>query len=439
MPTFSFSLSNFKSYETEATLPLSTLTLLIGANASGKSNALEGLRILGWLATGKSTEDVEKILQGDSLLVRGQSSDLFHRPDQSLTLNFQKIERESTFKDSIPFDSLNLLLKLIMQREKIEIKEEEVTRWSSKDKGSEVYYQRHGDGTIYYKPQATNSRTSSDSFSSPLLPSQLFLPWALSNWNTIISLPIGILLLRQVLGSLFFLKCQPDLMRNYVNSSLTALREDGSNLSATLYALCQDQQLRDTLLDCIRSLPEQNIRDIRFIKTERNDVMVRLEEEFRGNTRLIDAPLLSDGTLRVLAVAATLLSVPKNSLVVMEEIDNGVHPGRAGLLMTSIHAIAQKRGLSVLLTAHNPALLDALPDESLPDVVCCYRDPEDGASRLVRLGDLDRYPALIARGSLGSLMTSRVLERFVKDGRSPAERKQAAIAWLDQLERDGGQ
>lgn len=438
MPTFSFSLSNFKSYETEATLPLSTLTLLIGANASGKSNALEGLRILGWLAAGKNTEDVEKILQGDSLLVRGQSSDLFHQPEQPLFLRFQHLW-EDTSVDNEPSLMVNFVLRLKLRGEKLEIEREEVFHQSPDHATKVDYYQRQADGIIDISLPRTNPPTLSPAFFAPLPPSQLFLPLALSRWDKGIPLPAGILFLKHALEHVFFLKCQPDLMRNYVNSSLTALREDGSNISATLYALCQDQQLRDTLLDCIRSLPEQNIRDIRFIKTERNDVMVRLEEEFRGNTRLIDAPLLSDGTLRVLAVAATLLSVPKNSLVVMEEIDNGVHPGRAGILMTSIHAIAQKRGLSVLLTAHNPALLDALPDESLPDVVCCYRDPEDGASRLVRLGDLDRYPALIARGSLGSLMTSRVLERFVKDGRSPAERKQAAIAWLDQLERDGGQ
>ena len=42
-------LKDFKSYR-KATLPLVPLTLLIGANASGKSNAIEGLRLLSWLA-----------------------------------------------------------------------------------------------------------------------------------------------------------------------------------------------------------------------------------------------------------------------------------------------------------------------------------------------------------------------------------------------------
>ncbi len=41
----SFSIENFKSFR-KATLPLSPLTLLIGANASGKSNAIEALQLL---------------------------------------------------------------------------------------------------------------------------------------------------------------------------------------------------------------------------------------------------------------------------------------------------------------------------------------------------------------------------------------------------------
>ena len=44
----SFTLKNFKSY-IEAEMPLATLTFFIGPNASGKSNALEAIRLFpGW-------------------------------------------------------------------------------------------------------------------------------------------------------------------------------------------------------------------------------------------------------------------------------------------------------------------------------------------------------------------------------------------------------
>ena len=45
-------------------------------------------------------------------------------------------------------------------------------------------------------------------------------------------------------------------------------------------------------------------------------------ETFGGKPTAYDASLLSDGTLRVLAIAAAMLSAPEGSLVVIEQIDN---------------------------------------------------------------------------------------------------------------------
>ena len=70
--------------------------------------------------------------------------------------------------------------------------------------------------------------------------------------------------------------------------------------------------------------------------------------------------------LHPLAIAAAMLSAPEGSLVVIEEIDNGVHPSRARHLLDSIRTVAERRKLRVLLSTHNPAMLDALPDAAAP-------------------------------------------------------------------------
>jgi len=60
-------IQNFKSYR-NATLPLAPLTLLVGANASGKSNAIEAMRFLSWLAHGRRLDDIlEKVQQTASV------------------------------------------------------------------------------------------------------------------------------------------------------------------------------------------------------------------------------------------------------------------------------------------------------------------------------------------------------------------------------------
>jgi predicted ATPase len=185
----------------------------------------------------------------------------------------------------------------------------------------------------------------------------------------------------------------------------------------------------------VRDLPEQDISDIQFLNGPRNEVMVKLEETFGGKKQFREAALLSDGTLRVIAVAAALLSAPAGSTVVVEEIDNGVHPSRAKTLLASIERVAREQKLVVLLTSHNPALLDALPFTAIPDVVFCYRDPQQGDSRLVRLSDLPDYPELVAQGPLGRLVTQGIVDRFVKTAKNPEEKVQATLAWIDNLEK----
>lgn len=146
-----------------------------------------------------------------------------------------------------------------------------------------------------------------------------------------------------------------------------------------------------------------------------------------------DASILSDGTLRVLSIAAAMLSAPEQSFVVIEEIDNGVHPSRAANLLERISSIAKIRNLRVLISSHNPALLDALPDEAIPETVFCYRSPKDGSSQLIRLQDIPDYPELIAQGSVGHLMTRGLLERFVKQHPGTEQKKKKAMEWLDSL------
>ena len=70
------------------------------------------------------------------------------------------------------------------------------------------------------------------------------------------------------------------------------------------------------------------------------------------------------------------------------------------------------------------------------DVLCCYRDPKKGDSRIVKLADLERFPELIAQGTLGQLMTNKILDRFLKDDSTAKQRQQKALAWLEQLKEE---
>lgn len=80
-----FHLSNFKSYKTSS-LPLGPLTVLIGANAAGKSNAIEGLRLLSWLAQGHKLSSIQYEINNTEGLIRGRINDLCYQGESNFTL-----------------------------------------------------------------------------------------------------------------------------------------------------------------------------------------------------------------------------------------------------------------------------------------------------------------------------------------------------------------
>ena len=81
----SFSITNFKSYR-QATLELAPLTVLIGANAAGKSNVVEALRLLSWIAAGNRLASIRLALQEKDHAIRGNLSDLGFRPERAFSL-----------------------------------------------------------------------------------------------------------------------------------------------------------------------------------------------------------------------------------------------------------------------------------------------------------------------------------------------------------------
>lgn len=442
-------LENFKSYR-KARLPLAPLTVLIGANASGKSNAIEGMRLLSWLAQGRRLIDIQYAVQNGDRLVRGTMANLPHENGDKFGLGatashalWQRLNMQLAYRQ----DGLHIVAETLSQPgESVPLYELDHPS-HERDTIVQVAYNSFARGGK--KPYITCSDQGA-------IFTQLDSPatFAASHKASGERIPAAVNQLRSSLAAMLFLNPAPAFMRNYAFPSNhpfdRELQGDGSNLSAVLYNLwgadrdkvIEEQrgeqepfrQQRQAILDFIQSLPEQNIAGLSFLEEPRGGVMLTLHETFGDQHRAYDASLLSDGTLRVLSIAAAMLSAEEGSLVVIEEIDNGVHPSRARHLLNNIREIAQRRNLRVLLSTHNPALLDALPDAALPDTLFCYRDPTQGDSRIIRLQDIPDYPELIAQDSLGGLATSGVLERFVKQ--PPAgERKERALAWLETLKQ----
>ena len=431
----SFSITNFKSYR-EATLKLAPLTVLIGANAAGKSNAIEALRLLSWVAAGNRLASIRHALQEKEHAIRGNVSDLGFRPERAFSLACRTATSD--------WDNYSITLE-VRADDELHIAGERLTGTGPASFAPlfEVVTPSQGAlGDIFVaynnfarggrKPQIACSDQMAVLFQ--LMSSARFFK---GHTKAQTEIPAATRRFHQELSTITWLDSRPSLMRNYSFKTEQRLTGSGANLSGVLYNLCQIEEVKDDLLEFVRALPEQDIEEIDFIETPRGEVMVTLTETFGGRSTTYDATLLSDGTLRVLAIAAAILSA-SDRLVVIEEIDNGVHPSRAERLLDHMSRLAKARNLRVLISSHNPALLDAVPDDAVPHVVFCYRSSDDGSSRLIRLMDLPDYPQLIAQGSVGHLMTRRIIERFVQEYPGPDQRKERARAWLNELRTQAG-
>lgn len=424
---------NFKSYE-DASLPLAPLTLMIGANASGKSNAIEAMEFLHWIAQGRRFDNIVQDVQEDNVSIRGRTVDLCRRGQSQFGLGCV-IDPLDPNDRRLAWTQFEIGIR-VRERGALELVHEQIT--SSDQKHPLYRIERPAEGysndvTLSFnnfaqggnKPQIT-------AMNQRALITQLDTPARFTTSASQRVIPAVVEHFRSALNSILFLDPSPRRMRGYSFVDEEQLRGDGSNLSSVLYSI-KKRGGRDSVLDFLRSLPEKEIVDFDFVETLRNDVMIRVTETFGSQKAGVEAPLLSDGTLRVLSIAAALLSAPEGALVVIEEIDNGVHPSRARHLLTNIRKLAEKRKLRVLLSSHNPAFSDALPDESIRDVVVCFRDPEKGVSRLAKLGDHPRFVQVAVRGPIGQLMTRGVLHDFIVDWQSSDEKAERAKGWLDQF------
>ena len=425
-------LTNFKRYR-EASLQFAPLTVLIGANGSGKSNAIEALWLLSRVVRGVTLDALRRELRDEQGPVRGRLNELGFLGSGTIGFSCDTTDRQwNRYSVEMDVGSENgpVVVDERLEGEGFSAPLFEVVADSGQAGSLTVAYDNFARGGR--KPRILCSRGMA-------VLAQLQTPARFQHGHQKAQTVVPDMASRTArwLSEVTFLGPDPRAMRSYGFATDPEMGPRGENLSGALFNLCRDRRAKERLLEFVRELPEQNIRDIAFVDTPRREVMVQLTETFGDRDLVWDAVALSDGTLRVLAIAAALLSAREQSLLVIEEMDNGVHPTRAKALLQSILSLARDKSLRVLISTHNPALLDALPDEAIPGITFCYRD-EEGASRLVRLPDLPDYPNLVAQGRIGTLMTSGILDRFAKHRMADAERIEEGLAWLAAAQPAGG-
>ncbi|MBN1293557.1 MAG: AAA family ATPase [Candidatus Latescibacteria bacterium] len=424
---------NFKGFANSELELFEPFTLLIGPNGSGKSNIIEAVELMAFIAHGRPLHEVGDIGRGENAIeVRGGLQSCPTYGSDYFTLEFSaNIKFEGKGKPFIYSVTIQVKPRPRIFLEKLEFEDRTIIfqtlPLTKSSTSGDIIVECNNFARGGHKPRI-NIAGNRSALSQ-------YIDYAKScnknKYDECIKIVNGI---KNYLHSSFVFDPNPKLMRAYERIGNNILSRDGANLSAVLYSLQQgteeDTQKLERILNWIKQLPEEPYQELGFVTTELNDVVLGFKEGSNGN--FIDARMLSDGTLRSLAVLTALETVEEKSRVVIEEFDNGLHPSRVHVLVDAIASCCQNRKLNVFVTTHNPATLNTLQSDQLNGVVLCTRSETEQTFKLVKLNELPRYDELLERGRLGDLVTQRIIDQYLAP-KFEENRKKKALDLLRSL------
>ena len=407
----SLQLVNFKNFANEK-LRVGPFTVVVGTNASGKSNIRDAFRILHGIGRGYTLAEIIGGKYGaggqpEWAPIRGGAEEIirFGQPAFCLQVELQNV--------------------LLWEREGIRSRHRRSGRYSiavSRDDAKPGVFRvvreelRVGWGTIYTShPGPFDPVNSQDDDTNLLLrmektgeqrkfghriavrPDQPALTQIGEHRRVVRSHKEFASAVAEILANMRFLDLEPNRMRQPAFPGQNVLGDGGENLSTVLREICTDSNRREILAEWTRELTPMDVRDFEF---PTDPITGRVQLAFReNNDRIVSAYAASDGTLRFLAMLAALLGENPAQLYVFEEIDNGIHPSRMRLLVDLIEGQTAKNEIRVVTTTHSPDLLSMVGDDTFQSTsVVCRREDSDNAV-IRRIADLPR--AIELRGSQG--------------------------------------
>ena len=212
------------------------------------------------------------------------------------------------------------------------------------------------------------------------------------------------------LGSMRFLDPSPSQMREPAFPGQTVLGDSGENLPTVLQAICDDPQRKETLLEWTRELTPMDIADFEFLREASGKIQLIIKEH---DGKTVSSQSASDGTLRFLAILAALLSEHRPGLYVFEEVENGIHPSRLHLLLELMESQTDGGDVQVITTTHSPALLNLVSDKTFRNASVVCRCPETDNAVIRTICSLRDATELRSSQGLGRLHTGGWLENAV--------------------------
>jgi len=363
---------NFRSFR-ELNLQLSPFSVLVGANASGKTNFVQLFRFLrdvanegfeSAIALQGGVELLCNLRLGSNMPLEIEMEIAVHEPSMSS----RPIPRRYRYKLSLEFTRGRTGYRIAEESIAVLLDDPEVRR-------REVLLTRHGNQLVL-SPALLGTRE--------LLQQPLLLKLASDqsllqiDWTPLSPAPVFMALielsrfLKTIVAYDFDVRA---LKRPARLESRPHLEESGENLASVLRRLLQNRDRRRKF----HLLLQQFLPEVQGVSVQvgpEKTVSYSIREQHLGRQRL-PSYRLSEGTAELMALIVALYFSP-NRLLIIEEPDRHLHPALMERLVHHLKETTWRR--QIIVTTHNPEMVRHTPLDSL---LLVQRDRE-GFSQITR-------------------------------------------------------
>lgn len=446
-------IDGFKTFESFA-LDLSPFLVVLGPNATGKSNLFDAIQLLSRLAV----DDLRTAFNG----LRGEPHELFRlRPDgdygRSMHLAVEVLlartvqdpwggtakVRHTRLRYEVDIErrkDARGIERLVVVREVAEPIKGNMDRWQPHGRSPSAAFKRefmsYGRSTPFL---STREVDGIPTFHIHQDPSGGRKRSASAAETTILSSITSaefphLFALREELRSWKFLQLDPGALRKPSAKNAPELLEpDGSNLPTVLARIEAETRTEvrpsGALADIGADLSSL-ISGVARVDVEDDDTNRKYRVRIQvGGEHPFSSEVVSDGTLRVLALL-TMLHDPKHSgLVCFEEPENGIHPARLAALIDVLRRMVTRAGdphydqatplNQMLVNSHSPVVLSHLePTEYVfADTVWSIEPGNQSRLRKTRMRPVlpnDQGELVPVRGQRGEFATRFDVQRYLQ-------------------------
>lgn len=355
------------------------LNVLIGPNASGKTNVLRALQLILSSVNGGLSEF---FLQEGGLEVA-----TWNRSGSGVSFllswtHDEEVIGKSSYKYFVKIGSWYSA----SHRVTVEILKADDNKFLVRKENGEAYIIKQ-EGMVDVKGTVAHDETIVSQVGVGM-PLEIWLAKEFFSWRTVLAIPTW---------------AKADIRSPVVTRHETALDAQCQNLAAVIHTLyANDRDFKKSIDSAMQAAFGDDYEELSFPPAGNNTI--QLAVRWKSLTHPQTMMDLSDGTIRFLCLITILLQPKAPSVIAVDEPEIGLHPRMFGIIADLAAEAAERT--QVIFATHSPQFLDALGRHNPTTTVTSW---EDGQTHLSIL-EAEQLSEWLQRYTLGQLFESGDLE-----------------------------